>query len=310
MLIRGINEILLTVGEIDEWAPIAGQLGATPHAPSESVLAWRSRNVSVAISKANPSVAEPCGQVHQAGITHICVQSRDAWALYDSLAAEKVRFNAPLTTLGNGTHYAYGALPSGATIEIESAVYAPDGYEGTWISHVALATPDLARLSGFYTALTGRSFVGGWQVKPSPANDLITGYTGADMKVGWVACGNLMLEFWQYLHPVTEARPAPKEPGSPGYAAITFEVEGLATGLDVLAAAGVTDLGAMTVDAAGIARVTGRDPDGNRIDFVDFTQAYDRSGALDALADADFMPRLAEYRATLPLPHFRPEMQW
>jgi hypothetical protein len=119
-----------------------------------------------------------------------------------------------------------------------------------------------------------------------------------------------MIEFWQYLNPPTEARSRPKAEGSPGYAGLVLEIDDLPARLEALAAAGVTDLGAVDVDAEGVVRVQGRDPDGNALGFVDFSQARDRGAALETLADPGLMPRLSKYRATLPLPHFRPEMPW
>lgn len=309
-MIRGVNQIDLTVGRAEEWAPIGALLGASIVDRFGGSTTSRTRNINVALRIADPVIAERCGRVHETGITHVCLQSRDAEGLYASLASASVAFNAPLTTLGNGTHYAYGALPSGATIEVETAGYAPDDYQGSWIAHVALATPDLRRLSGFYSALTGRGFVGGWQVKPSAANDVITGYDNADMIVGWVPCGNVMIEFWQYLNPVTEPRTAPKAAGSPGYSGLVLEVDDLPGRVDSLVAAGVSELGRIAVDVKGVARVSGRDPDRNALGFIDFSRATDRSGALDTLADPGLMPRLSKYRATLPLPHFRPEMPW
>lgn len=302
-MIRGVSEIGVRVRHAGELAGVARWLAA-----GSDGTRWRAANVHLAVRE-GASDTDVALKPHEQGITHFCVQARDPWPMFDDLAAAGMRFTAPLTTLGNGTHYAYGALPSGPIIEIESATFVPEVMTTAWVAHVAFATPDLRRLSAFYAGLTGRGFTGGFSVPPRPENAIITGYDDPAMRVGWVPCGNIMLEFWQYTSPPTLPRGAAAA-DTPGYAALVFETVGLAQGAEALAAAGVGDLSPMRREDDGALYVEGRDPDGNAIGFVCFDNVPDSPRALAALDDPWLMPRLGALRATLPPPHYRPEMTW
>lgn len=303
-MIRGVNQIGLRLRHAGEIEPPARWLEAMPVAPGH----WRAANVHLAVAEGADDSAAAL-RPHEQGVTHFCLQARDPWPMFDDLAATGVRFTGPLTTIGNGTHYAYGALPSGPIIEIESAAFVPEAMTNAWLAHVAFATPDLRRLSAFYTALTGRAFTGGFSVPPRAENGVITGYDDPAMRVGWVPCGNIMLEFWQYSSPPTLPRAASAS-NAPGYTALVFEMTGLRRGTAALADAGVSDLSSIEREDDGALYVHGRDPDGNAIGFVDFEDVPNSPRALAALDDPWLMPRLSALRATLPPPHFRPEMTW
>lgn len=296
-MIRGVNQIAISLAEADELAPLAQWLRADGAGGQ-----WRARNINIAVTPGAARHGAP--RPHEQGITHCCVQARDPWPMVDALAAAGMRFTAPLTSLGNGTDYAYGALPSGPIIEIESAVFVPEDLDTAWVAHVAFATPDLRRLSGFYAALTGRDFTGGFSVPPRAENGIITGYDDPRMRVGWVPCGNIMLEFWSYAEPRTVPRAT--APDAPGYPLIVFEVD--RAGLD--SAAGLTDLTPVVREDDGALYAHGRDPDGNAIGFVCFDEVPASPRTLAALDDPWLMPRLSALRATLPPPHYRPEMTW
>lgn len=300
-VIRGVNQIELRLTDPDAFMPVAQALGASE---ADDAGLWQAPNINIRVRKAASAGAL---LPHEQGITHFCLQSRDPWPIHDRLAAWGVRFTAPLTTLGNGTHYAYGTMPSGPIFEIESAVFVPEDTIDAWVAHVAFATPDLRRLAGFYAGLTGRRVVGGFPVPPRPENALITGYPDPRMSVAWVPCGNIMLEFWSYAEPPTEPRSASAAESS-GYARIIFEMPDL--DVDMLAAAGVRELGIPGEQGHGVRYVEGIDPDGNRIGFASFAAQPAAPLSIDRLHDPWLMPRLAALRATLPPPHFRPEMQW
>lgn len=308
-MIRGVNQIDMRLAHAAELAALAGWLGADESAAGAGARRWQACNINLLLHEgAMPGVGAL--RPHEAGIAHFCVQARDPWPLAEALGNAGMAFTAPLTTLGNGTHYAYGALPSGPIVEIESATFVPEDLTGAWVAHIAFATPDLPRLMGFYAGLTGRRAVGGGKVPPRPENAVITGYPDPRMRVGWVPCGNIMLEFWCYETPATTARAVPVPNDAPGYPAFHFEVTGLGDGTDALAHAGVGALSAVTRDAGGVLHAEGVDPDGNRIGFVCFDEAPQSLRALAALADPWLMPRLGALRATLPPPHYRPEMTW
>lgn len=319
-MIIGINAIDMKVGSEADVSGILGQLAAerlpVESAPANEAAgppksAWAISNLILSVDVDDQiNMCPPAPKVYEAGITHICLQSRDAPALKAQLEASDIGFNADLTTLGNGTWYAYGNTPAGFVVEVESAEYAPEDAPNAWLSHVALCTHDLDRLSNFYAKLTGRPWFGGYRVKQNPANDLITGVADVDLKVCWVACGNIMLEFWQYLNPETRCRPANQDRKSAGLNALTFEVDDLRAALPHLIEAGVEFDNSVIVEDKGLLSLEGADPDGNTLTFVSFDKASNDPRSLRHRADFDWMPRLGEIRANLKTLSFRPRFQW
>ncbi len=259
--------------------------------------AWAISNLLLNIDvddRFNERPAAP--KVYEPGITHICLQARDAPNLK--------------TTLGNGTWYAYGNTASGFVVEVESAEYAPEDAPKAWLSHVALCTHDLENLSSFYAKLTGRPWFGGYRVKQNPANDLITGVADVDLKVCWVACGNIMLEFWQYLNPETQRRPANHDQKNAGLNTLTFEVEDLRSALPHLVDAGVEFSDSVIQEDKNLLWLEGTDPDGNALAFVSFDKSSQDPRSLRHRSDFDWMPKLGEIRANLQTLSFRPRFQW
>ena len=197
-------------------------------------------------------------RVCDAGITHICVQSGAGRALWDRLAAAGMRFNDAPVALGTGAIYAYGADGENNIAEVEGVADA-DPAAPPWIAHVALATPDIERLSAFYAALIGRPV----HNRGRYANALfenITGLKDVDVRAAWIMADNLTFEMWEYVNPPTERR-QPVEADSPGWAHVGFAADDLAAEAARLDAAGVK---VAATSLAGLAALSGWDPDGNR----------------------------------------------
>lgn len=319
-MIIGINAIGMSIGSEADVSGILSQLRADrlqvepdhqsgDGAPSKS--AWAISNLVLNIDRDEQFSARPAApKVYEAGITHICLQSRDAPSLKAELEASDIRFNADLVTLGNGTWYAYGNTPSGFVVEVESAEYAPEDAPKAWLSHVALCTHDLENLASFYAKLTGRPWFGGYRVKQNLANDMITGIADVDLKVCWVACGNIMLEFWQYLNPETQRRPANHDQKNAGLNMLTFEVEDLRSALPHLVDAGVEFGDSVIKEDKNRLWLEGTDPDGNALAFVSFDKSSQDPRSLRHRSDFDWMPKLGEIRANLQTLSFRPRFQW
>lgn len=319
-MIIGINAIDIKVRSEADVSGILSQLAAQrlevergdQNAASDSSRsAWAISNLLLNIDVDDHFNERPAApKVYEPGITHICLQARDAPNLKAQLENSDITFNADLTTLGNGTWYAYGNTASGFVVEVESAEYAPEDAPKAWLSHVALCTHDLENLSSFYAKLTGRPWFGGYRVKQNPANDLITGVADVDLKVCWVACGNIMLEFWQYLNPETQRRPANQDQKGAGLNTLTFEVEDLRSALPHLVEAGVEFADNLIKEDKNLLWLEGTDPDGNALTFVSFDKSSSDPRSLRQRSDFGWMPRLGEIRANLQTLSFRPRFQW
>jgi catechol 2,3-dioxygenase-like lactoylglutathione lyase family enzyme len=315
-MIIGINAIGITVGSPGHLVPILSQLDAHEIAPTGQdqragrPIYWALGNLMLEMDAA-PSFDRlpPAPKVYEAGLTHFCLQSLRPESLKAKLEASEVRFASDLVTLGNGTYYAYGTTPAGFVVELESAEYAPSTAPPAWLSHVAFCTHDLERLSAFYAALTGRPAFGGFRVPRNPVNDRITGVPDVDLKVSWVACGNIMLEFWQYLSPKTTPRSvADHKPA--GINRIVFEVEDIAGAMPHIVQTGVEITADRVDEEDGRSFVEGLDPDGNALTFVSYERVRDDARALRQRPNFSWMAQLNEIRANLTTSSFRPRQQW
>lgn len=306
-MIIGVNAIAITVGSPDQARPILAPLEAREiGAPG----AWAIGNMMLEIeTQERIDQLAPAPKVYEAGLTHLCLQSRDAPTLKARLEDGATRFNSDLTTLGNGTWYAYGTTPAGFVVEVESAEYAPPESPGAWLSHVAYCTHDLERLATFYAAVTGRPWFGGYRVRRNPANDAITGLPDVDLKVCWIACGNILLEFWQYLNPETQMRRADLA-NRAGIQKVVFEVDDLDAAIPHLVAAGGVVRGERIDEADGRSRLDAEDPDGNAMSFVSFARAPNDPRALRQRPNFAWMEQLNDIRANLTTSSFRPRLQW
>jgi len=223
-----------------------------------------------------------------AGITHVCLQHQDIQEMASRFEAAGATFHAAPVALGTGYEYCYIRDAETNVLELEGNSVAPPP-PGPWLSHVSISTPDVDRLSAFYGAVLGRGVRATGQYGGNPLIDRITRLTGTKVRVAWLDAGNLGLEIMQYLSPPTTASGAERSLARLGYGCISFEVADLAAERGRLASVGVRFQGPTVAGEHAISAL-GRDPDGNLIQFVEFT-ATGRSFSLDSLADASALHR-------------------
>ena len=234
--------------------------------------------------------------VHEAGITHFCVQSRHAEILHANFERAGASFHSEPVALGTGNTYCYARDPEENVIEIEGIPYAPADQQ-PWVAHVAFATPDAVRLSDFYTRVVGGTKLGGQKIGPNPLYDRITALRDVEVIPFWVASLNVLIEIWQFVHPPTEVPGRPHDLGQPGYSHICFEVDDLPAEIESFRAAGAR-FGTPVVAGQGYATAWGLDPDGNVIELLELKPERASASALN-LPDRDVVARMAEARRNL-----------
>ncbi len=137
------------------------------------------------------------------------------------------------------------------------------------IHHVAISTPDLERIVGFYTDVIGAEVVyeGGWEAG-SEVIDTIVGLQKSHAKQAMLRLGNAYLEFFEYVTPAG----SPKDPNygvnDHGYTHFCLDVQDIDAEYRRLQAAGVVFNCPPPDFPGGAIRATyGRDPDGNVIEL-------------------------------------------
>ena len=204
------------------------------------------------------------------GITHVCYQSPTSEDIYQRLmdggATPVSRGQQPVHLLGQGVYYAYARDHDGIMYETEHLDHAP--FEGPiWFSHVALVSPDLDRLVEFYSLLFDTEPNRRTNRASGPRFDEVAGYDDVMIRAAWFDIGNMILEMWQFVNPVT---PEPEKPPSIedlGYNKVAFEVSDLHKEYERLTALGVAFLSSPTMSVDGW-EVCLRDPDGNLISLI------------------------------------------
>lgn len=204
------------------------------------------------------------------GITHVCYQSPTSEDIYQRLmdrgATSVSRGEQPVHLLGQGVYYAYARDHDGIMYETEHLDHAP--FEGPiWFSHAALVSPDLDRLVEFYSLL--------FDTKPNrrtdrasgPRFDEVAAYDDVMIRAAWFDIGNMILEMWQFVNPVTPEPQRPSAIEDLGYNKVAFEVSDLHKEYDRLMAQGVAFLSSPATSVDGW-EVCLRDPDGNLISLI------------------------------------------
>jgi catechol 2,3-dioxygenase-like lactoylglutathione lyase family enzyme len=214
----------------------------------------------------------PYRPVNAAGITHFCLQTDQIEPLYSQFAASGATFHAVPLQLATGNMYCYARDPENNVVELEALPNAPANLP-PWIAHVALATPDVARLATFYHAIVGGTRAGGQEIGLNPLYDTLTGLQDMRVIPTWIIGANITIELWQFLNPPTLAV-TPHEFGELGYNHICFEVTNLAEALAEFKAAGAYDATPAFETAHGQC-VYLRDPDGNWLELLEIQARID-----------------------------------
>ena len=164
------------------------------------------------------------------GITHVCYQSPTSEDIYQRLinggATTVSRGEQPVHLLGQGVYYAYARDHDGIMYETEHLDHAP--FEGPiWFSHAALVSPDLDRLVEFYSLLLDAKPNRRTDRASGPRFDEVAGYDNVMIRAAWFDIGNMILEMWQFVNPVTPEPQRPSAIEDVGYNKVAFEVSDL-----------------------------------------------------------------------------------
>jgi catechol 2,3-dioxygenase-like lactoylglutathione lyase family enzyme len=213
------------------------------------------------------------------GITHVCYQSPTSEDIYQRLinggATTVSRGEQPVHLLGQGVYYAYARDHDGIMYETEHLDHAP--FEGPiWLSHAALVSPDLDRLVEFYSLLLDAKPNRRTDRASGPRFDEVAGYDNVMIRAAWFDIGNMILEMWQFVNPVTPEPQRPSAIEDVGYNKVAFEVSDLQTEYERLTTLGVAFLSSPARSVDGW-EVCLRDPDGNLISLIQPKQQDDLS---------------------------------
>ena len=204
------------------------------------------------------------------GITHVCYQSPTSEDIFrrlmDSGATSVSRGGEPVHLLGQGVYYAYARDCDGIMYETEHLDSCP--FEGPiWFSHVALVSPDLDRLVDFYSRLLGADPNRRTNRAAGPRFDEVADYDNVMIRAAWFDIGNMILEMWQFVNPVTPEPVCHRSIEELGYNKVAFEVSDLSQEIERLSKHGIEPLSAPTVSVDGI-EICLRDPDGNLVSLI------------------------------------------
>ncbi len=204
------------------------------------------------------------------GVTHVCYQSpveQDIYSRFIGEGASAVsRGTEPVSLLGQGVTYAYARDTDGIMFETEHLDQ--PRFEGPiWLAHVALVSHDLDRLTDFYENLLGFKPNRRTNKAAGPTFDEVADYDKVHIRAAWFDLGNMSLELWQFVNPVTP------EPGAPvpfekiGYHKFAFEVSDIDKDYKRLVNDGVQFL-SEPVQTEASTEVFARDPDGNLFSLI------------------------------------------
>lgn len=224
---------------------------------------------------ANRPVCDP-------GITHLCFQHQRIDELVAGFVAAGAAPHAAPVALGTGYEYCYVRDLETNVLELEGNPVAPPP-PGPWLSHVSISTADVDGLAAFYGALLGRGVRATGQYGPNPLIDRITRLQGARVRAAWLDAGSVGLELLQYLDPATVAPVAERGIAELGYGCLCFEIDDLDAERARLTALGLRFAG-RTASGRDGRSIFARDPDGNLLQFVEFSTTG-RDLSLDSLAD-------------------------
>ena len=255
-----------------------GSLGfSTPS--NSAVLAFPNGYLKLSEYDRSDFSPPPVLPVKGPGITHVCYQSPTSEDIYQRLinggATTVSRGEQPVHLLGQGVYYAYARDHDGIMYETEHLDHAP--FEGPiWLSHAALVSPDLDRLVEFYSLLLDAKPNRRTDRASGPRFDEVAGYDNVMIRAAWFDIGNMILEMWQFVNPVTPEPQRPSAIEDVGYNKVAFEVSDLQTEYERLTTLGVAFLSSPARSVDGW-EVCLRDPDGNLISLIQPKQQDDLS---------------------------------
>ncbi|MEM7114383.1 MAG: VOC family protein [Chloroflexota bacterium] len=227
--------------------------------------------------------------VYGPGITHVCFQSPDTDPAFEKFRRQGMemvsRGDRPVRLAPQREiTYAYARDVSGNMFEMEQWGTPPRPFP-VWTSHVAFVSPDIQRLTNFYstTVLQLDALPEIRRINGIPNLDVVGNADNVDLYGTWVPTPNILIEIWQYVNPKTPDKPSPSSLEILGYTHICFEVDDLAAEYKRLSQLDVPFI-SEPVRTPNSLIVFGRDPDGNIFELL---QYLDKDNPL-SLSQLDF----------------------
>lgn len=210
--------------------------------------------------------------VNVPGVTHSSIQTGNPAAVAARIELAGLDRHPGPVDLGTGFTYQYVRDAEGNVIEVEGAAHAPADLE-PWLSHGAIATPDIERLRFAYGALLMSVATKPIHLQHHSEFDRGSELANVDVSVAFVRVPNGAVELWQYEHPAPSAEPV-RDYASVGAGHLAFETDDVEATIDRAVGAGFTILDEpMSVDGVHIARLI--DPDGNWVELVHYDDPDD-----------------------------------
>jgi glyoxylase I family protein len=146
------------------------------------------------------------------------------------------------------------------------------------IHHVAISTPDLKKISGFYHDVLGFDVESEieWEAgtEVGALCDTVIDLKNSSAKSVMLRKGGMVIEFFQYRSPVPKPVDPERRVCDHGYTHICLEVKDIDAEFDRLKNAGMTfHARPPKGDPGGLRAIYGRDPDGNVVELLEFIPA-------------------------------------
>ena len=140
-----------------------------------------------------------------------------------------------------------------------------------WIAHVAFVSPNIQRLTNFYstTILQLDAPPEIRRINGIPNLDVVGNADNVDLYGTWVPATNILIEIWQYINPKTPDKPSPSSLNRLGYTHICFEVDDVVAEYQRLSHLDVPFV-SDPVQTPNSVIVFGRDPDGNIFELLQY----------------------------------------
>ena len=143
------------------------------------------------------------------------------------------------------------------------------------IHHVAISTPDLDRITRFYTEVIGfepETEASGWEPDTELGElcDTIVGLKRSSARSIMLKKGVMIVEFFEYRLPEPKLRDPGRRVCDHGYTHIALDVEDIDMEYERLKAAGMAFHAAPPPgEPGGLRAIYGRDPDGNVVELYE-----------------------------------------
>ena len=244
------------------------------------------------------NTAEPMRPVSKAGITHFCLQAPEIKALYLQFAIAGATFHSDPVDLGTGFLYCYSRDLEANVVELEGVPRLWDDPR-PWFAHVSLSTPDIERLSAFYSGVLEQPAIRSGPLGPNRRLDQVAGLHNVELKAAWIPAQNIQIEVMQYFQPPTTPKSLDERAWAElatqaGYCYICFEVTDAQNALDYLLSLGATQTPAMATLSGGHLAFCA-DPDGNLLLLLSLSSEA-QSFSIAHLDDPFIGTRMTEMR--------------